>query len=119
MSRSGRSASSRSRRAERGQRHLGGGDGPQVVALEVVRVVDELGQVAVDTIVSVRTRVGGRISLEGVGVAVEGGLAEGPGQGGAHAPVEGEHRAESFAPAHVEQAERLTDLPVRSRWCSP
>ena len=29
-----------------GQRHLGGGDGPQVVALEVVGVVGELGQMA-------------------------------------------------------------------------
>ena len=31
---------------ERRERHLGGGDGPQVVALEVVGVVGELGQVA-------------------------------------------------------------------------
>ena len=31
---------------QRGERHLGGGDGPQVVALEVVGVVGELGQVA-------------------------------------------------------------------------
>ncbi len=47
ISRRGSSASSRiSPPAHRGERDLGGRDGPQVVALEVVGVVGELGQVA-------------------------------------------------------------------------
>ena len=47
MRRIGSSASSRiSSRAQRGERHLGGGDGPQVVALDVVGVVGELRQLA-------------------------------------------------------------------------
>ena len=46
----------------RGERHLGGRDGPQVVALDVVGVLLELGRWPVDTMVSVSTMVGGRTS---------------------------------------------------------
>ena len=48
----------------RRQRHLGSGDGPQVVALEVIGIVGEalLGRCPVEIMVSVRTSVGGRTS---------------------------------------------------------
>ena len=56
----------------RGERHLGGGDGPQVVALDVVGVVGELGQVA-GRGHGLGEHQGGRPDLlVGVGVAVEG-----------------------------------------------
>ena len=78
---------------QRRQRHLGRRDGPQVVALEVVGVVGELGQVA-----GGHHRLGAHQRrradlLEGVGVAVERVLAQGPRPAGAVAPVHREHRA--------------------------
>ena len=51
---------------QRGERHLGGGDAPQVVALDVVGVVGELGQLAGGgERRASSTRLGGRISSKG------------------------------------------------------
>ena len=70
---------------QRRERHLGGGDGPEVVALDVVGVVGELRQVAGGD-----HRLGahqGRRAdlLVGVGVAVERELDEGPQRAGRRA----------------------------------
>jgi len=67
--------------AQGGEGHLRGGDGPQVVPFHVVRLVDELGEVARG-----HHRVGphqrGRADLlVQVHVAVDGQLAQGPDQG--------------------------------------
>ena len=97
----------------RGERHLGRRDGPQVVALDVVGVVGELGQVA-GRGHGLGEDQGGRPDLlVGVGVAVEGERGERPQQPGPGPAVEGEHRAgQPGAAGHVEQAERLAHLPV-------
>ena len=99
---------------DRGQRHLGGGDAPQVVALDGVGVVGELRQL---------TGGGERRSgderrrtdlLERVGVAVERVLAQRPRQRGADAALHREHRpADLRGPLVVEDAERRARLPVR------
>ena len=78
---------------DRRERHLGGGDAPEVVALDGVGVVGELGQLA-----GGGERGGGDERrrpdlLEGVGVAVEGELAQAAAQRGAEAPQHREHRA--------------------------
>ena len=99
---------------DRGERHLGGGDAPQVVALDRVGVVGELGQLA-----GGGQRRGGDQRrradlLERVGVAVERVLAQRPGQRGAEAALHGEHRAADLrGPLVVEDAERGGGLPVR------
>ena len=91
---------------QRRERHLGGRDGPQVVALDVVRLVDELRQVA-GRDHRLGAHEGGRPDLlVGVGVAVEAELHEGAQQAGAPAPVHGEHRARDLGgPLEVEEAE--------------
>ena len=97
----------------RGERCLGGGDGPQVVALEVVGVVGELGELAGGHH-GVGAHQGGRADLlEGVGVVVEGEGGEGPQEPGPCPPVEREHRSGELGPAlHVEDAEGGAHLPV-------
>ena len=117
VNRSGRSASSRiSSRCIEVSGHLGGRDGPQVVALDVVGLVGELRQVAGGRH-GLGEHQGGRADLlVGVGVAVEGEGGEGPEQPGPGAPVEREHRARQLgAPLHVEDAE----LPRRSPSAGP
>ncbi len=99
---------------QRCQRHLGGGDGPQVVALDRERVVGELRELP-----RRRERGGGDERrradlLEGVGVAVEGELAERPAHRRAEAARHREHRpADLDRPFAVEDAERGAGLPVR------
>ncbi len=98
----------------RGEGHLGGRDGPEVVALDVVGVLLELGQVP-GRHHGVGEHQGRRPHLlEGVGVPVEGEGGEGPQQPGAGPAEEGEHRAGQLGAAlHVQQAELRADLPVR------
>ena len=99
---------------QRRERHLGRGDGPQVVALDVVGLVGELGEVP-----GRGHRLGahqrGRADLlVRVGVAVEAELHQRPQQPGAPAPVHGEHRARDLGgPLVVEDRELGADLPVR------
>ena len=99
---------------DRGERHLGGGDAPQVVALDGVRVVGELRQLT-----GGRERGGGDQRrradlLERVGVHVERVLAQRTGQRGAGAALHGEHRAADLGgPLVVEDAQRRGRLPVR------
>ena len=114
VSRSGRSASSRiSPRHIEVSGHLGRGDGPQVVPLEVVGLVLELGQVAGRDHGLGQHQRGRPDLLVGVGVAVEGEGGQGPQQAGADPPVEGEHRTRQLgAPLEVEQPELGADLPV-------
>ena len=114
VSRMGRAASSRiSSRYIEVSGDLGRGDGPQVVALEVVGVVGELGQLAGGDH-GVGAHQGGRADLlEGVGVVVEGEGGEGPDEPGPAAAVEREHRTRELGAAlHVEDAEGRADLPV-------
>ena len=98
----------------RGEGHLGRRDGPEVVPLDVVGLVLELGQVP-----GRDHRVGehqGRRShlLELAGVMVEGEARESPQQAGTGAPEQREHGAGQLGPAfHVEQTEGRTHLPVR------
>ena len=101
----------------RRERHLGGRDRPEVVALEVIGVVGELGQVP-----GRHHRLGaherGRAHLlvraVAVAVAVERELRQGAKHARAPAAVEREHRPrELHGPLGVEDAELLGDLPVR------
>ena len=69
-----------------GERHLGGGDGPQVVALDVVRLVGELRQLPGGGQAGAAHEGGRAHLLEGVAVAVEGPGGEGPEQPGARCP---------------------------------
>jgi hypothetical protein len=98
---------------QRRQRHLRGGDRPEVVALDLVGVVGELRQVT-----GGRHRVGahdgGRAHLGvGVSVAVEAELHEGPQEAGPPPRVHREHRPGDLrGPLGVEQAELLADVPV-------
>ena len=99
---------------DRGERHLGRGDAPEVVALDGVGVVGELRQLAGGG----EGRGGDERRradlLEGVGVAVEGELAQRPAHRGAEAPQHREHRARDLhRPLVVEDAEGGADLPVR------
>ena len=97
-----------------GQRHLGRRDQPQVVPLDVVGVVGELGQVA-----GRRHGLGqddGRRAdlLVGRRVPVDGERGQRPQQARPRPAVEGEHGAgEARAALHVEDLQRLPDLPVR------
>ena len=99
---------------DRRQRHLGGGDRPQPVALDGVGVVGELRQVA-------RRRQRRRGDqrrradlLERVGVAVEGELAQRPAHRRPEPASHREHRAADLRrPLVVEDAERGARLPVR------
>ena len=99
---------------DRRQRHLGGGDRPQAVALDGEGVVGELRQVA-------RRRQRGRGDerrradlLERVGVAVEGELTQRPTHRRPEAAGHREHRpADLRRPLVVEDAERGARLPVR------
>ena len=98
---------------ERGERHLGCGNGPQVVTFEVVGVLFELGKVP-----------GGHHGLGlderrrthlpvGVRVAVQSVLDQCTAQGGPHAGVHHEHRTRELgAPFHVQETELFGDLPV-------
>ena len=98
---------------ERRERHLRGRNGPEVVALEVVRVVLELGQVprrhhGFGAYERRRAHL-----LERVGVAVERELAQGADEDGAAAAEHREHRARQLRPPlQVEDAERGPDFPV-------
>ena len=99
---------------ERRQRHFGRGDRPQVVALDVVRVVGKLRELPRRD-----ERVGrhhrGRTHLfVQIGVAVEGELAQRAGHGRSETAQRHEHRARDLHGAFVvEDAEGGTDLPVR------
>ena len=99
---------------QRGERHLGGGDGPQVVPLEVVGVVDELGQVTgADHGVGEHQRRRPHLLVE-VGVAIERQLAQRPHEAGPQPAVHHEHRARHLhGPLDVEDPELGTDVPVR------
>ena len=98
-------------RGQRRERHLGGRDQPQVVALDVVGLVGELRQVP-GRHHRRRAHDGRRADLlEGVGVAVERQLAQRPGQRGAAAPRSiGEHR-----PAHPRARARGRGCRARHR----
>ena len=98
---------------QRRERHLGGGDGPQVVALDVVAVLVELREVAGgDHRLGAHERRRADL-LVGVAVAVEAQLHHGPQQAGAPAPVHREHRARDLhRPLGVEDAEVGADVPV-------
>ena len=98
----------------RGERHLGGRDGPQSVPLQVVRLLGEFRQVAGrDHGLGQHQRRRPDL-LVGRGVAVEGEGRQGPEEPGPHPPVQREHRPRHpGATFHVEQAELLADLPVR------
>ena len=99
---------------ERRERHLGGRHRPEVVALDRVRVVGELGQLARGG-----QRVGehearGTDLLERVGVAVQGQLAQRPGERGTALALHREHRARDLhRPLVVEDAVAGAELPVR------
>ncbi len=103
--------------AQRGQRHLGGGDEPQVVALDVVGVVGELGQLA-GRLERLGPHEGRRADLlEGVGVAVEGQLAQAPRQGGAQAAVDREHRPRDASPRSRSKIPRSAPISqCGTRW---
>ena len=79
----------------------------------MVGVVGELGQLAAG-LQRVGAHQGGRPDLlEGVGVAVEGQLAQGPGQRRPRRPEEREHRPGDLRPPlEVQDAELGADLPV-------
>ena len=98
---------------QRGEGHLGGRDGPQVVTFEVVGVVDELGQM------TRRDHRGGSHHrrrtdlLVEVGVTIERQLTQRSCEGGAGPAVHHEHRAGHLhAPLDIEDAVVLADLPV-------
>ena len=97
----------------RSEGHFGGGNGPEVVPLEMVGVLLELGEMA-----GRHHRLGqdhGRRPhlLELVGVTVEGEGGERTEQPGAETAVEGEHGAGQLGPAfHVQEIELGADLPV-------
>jgi hypothetical protein len=98
---------------ERRERHLGGGDRPQIVSLDVVGLVGELGQVP-GRRHRLRAHQGRRADLlVRVGAAVEAELHQGPQQACAPASVHGEHRSRDLgSPLVVEDAELGADLPV-------
>ena len=99
---------------QRGERHLGGGDGPQVVALQVVGVVGELGQVAGGHHGLGAHQGGGPDLLVGVAVAVQAVVDQGPHQPGPQAAVHDEHGpGHAHGPVGVEQPQLGADLPVR------
>ena len=99
---------------QRGERHLGGGDGPQVVALQVVGVVGELGQVAGGHHGLGPHQGGGPDLLVGVAVAVQAVVDQGPHQPGPQAAVHDEHGpGHAHGPVGVEQPQLGADLPVR------
>ena len=98
----------------RRQRNLGGRDRPQVVAFEVIGVVGEFRQVTGGCHRLGQHHRRGTDLLVGRRVAVQRESGQRPQQAGAGAPVEGEHGTrETGAPFHVEQLQRLADLPVR------
>ena len=89
------------------------GNGPQVVTLEVVGVLLELGQVTGRHHRLGEDQGGRPHLLELVGVTVEGEGGERPEQPGAEPAEEGEHGAGQLGPAlHVEEPELGADLPV-------
>ena len=99
---------------QRRERDLGGGDRPELVALEVVGVVRELRQVTGRHHRGRPDERGRADLLVQVDVAVEGELAQRPDERGASASVHHEHRpGELGPPFEIEDAERLPDLPVR------
>ena len=103
---------------QRGERHLGGGDRPEVVALHVVRLVLELREVAGgDHRVGADER--GRTDLlVGVGVPVEAQLHHGPQQPGAPTSVQREHRAGDLGrPLAVEDPSSAPMSQCGTRWC--
>ena len=93
--------------------HLGGRDGPEVVALDVVGVLLELGEVS-GRHHGLGEHHGGRPHLfERVGVAVEGERGQCPEQSRTETAVEREHRSRELRPPlHVQQAQVHADLPV-------
>ena len=99
---------------ERGERHLGGGDRPEVVALDVVRLVDELREVAGgDHRLGPHERRRPDLLVE-VGAAVERELHERTHQPRPLPAVHHEHRAGHLhGPLDVEDAQLLPDHPVR------
>ena len=111
----GSSASSRiSSRYTDVKRHLGRRDAPQVVALDGEGVVGELGQLAAGRERRRRHQRRRADLLEGVGVAVEGELAQRPAERGAEAARHHEHRAADLdRPLDVEDPERRRRVPVR------
>ena len=101
---------------ERRERHLGGRDAPQVVALDGVGVVGELRQLPGGRERGGQHERGGPDLLEHVGVAVEGELAERPGQRGAQPPLHREHgAADLHGPLDVEDAEGRSRPPSGGR----
>ena len=98
---------------ERRERYLGGRNGPQVVTLQVVGVVLELGQVPGRHHGRRLDQRGWSHLAVGVGVAVQAVLDERPAEGGPHARVHHEHGAgELGPPLHVQDPQLLADLPV-------
>ncbi len=98
----------------RGERYFGRGDGPEVVALQVVGLVGEFREVAGGDHGVGADQGGGPDLLEGIGVVVEGEGGEGPQKLGPRSPVEREHRSRELGAAlHVQDAEGFTDVPVR------
>ena len=98
----------------RRERDLGRGDGPQVVAFEVVGVVGELGEVPGRHHRLGAHQRGGADLLVALTVAVQREGAEPPDEPGSEPPVEREHRPRQLRPPfEVEDAERGPDVPVR------
>ena len=99
---------------DRGERHLGRGDAPQVVTFDRVRVVGELGELPGG---GERGRGHERRRpdlLERIGVEIEPVLTQRPAEGGAGASLHREHRTGDLRGALVvEDPERVGSLPVR------
>ena len=104
------------RECDRRERHLGGGDAPQVVALDGVGVVGELGELAGGGERRGADEARRADLLERVGVAVERELAQRPRPGWRRClRCIDEHRpGDLHGPLVVEDAERRADLPVRA-----
>ena len=98
-----------------GERHLGRRDGPQVVALDVVGLVGELGQVAGRHHGLGADQRRRPDLLEGLGVAVEGEGGQRTQQPGARSPEHREHRARRAWPrrSRSRMPSGVADLPVR------
>ena len=99
---------------DRGQRHLGRWDAPQIVTLDVVGIVGELRQLTGRRQRRRRDERRRTDLFELVDVAIERVLAQRPRQRRAAAALHREHRPTDLGGALVvEDAERCAGLPVR------
>ena len=97
-----------------GERHLGGGDGPEVVALQAVRIIGELGKVT-GADHGLGEHNGRRAHLfERVAVVIEGQLTQRSRQRRAGTAEHGEHGTGHLDGAlEIEDAEFRADVPMR------